>query len=93
MASFYRNAAWLLNGWAHYTRSGYERASSWFKPDALNVDMTGKTVIITGANSGLGKQATIELAKRGSRMLSLRSTRRHCAHAVQGWRKGQSCQG
>lgn len=68
MASLYRNAAWFLNGWTHYTRSGYERASAEFNPDALNVDMTGKTVIVSGANSGLGRQAATELAKRGSSM-------------------------
>ena len=33
---------------------------------AATVDMTGKVVLITGANSGIGRQAAIGLARLGA---------------------------
>lgn len=34
-----------------------------------NVKMQGKTVVITGANGGIGKETTKALAKRGARVI------------------------
>ena len=35
----------------------------------MSQDMSGKTIIITGANSGLGKASAITLAGMGARLL------------------------
>eukprot|EP01137_Pigoraptor_chileana_P007854 Opistho-2@53962 len=64
--SFYRNIVWYFHGLSHYTKAGYEEASKAFKPDALATDLTGRSFIVTGANSGIGKETTLELVKRGA---------------------------
>jgi len=47
-----------------FTRYGYERKCKTWNPNDLNVDLTGKVYIVTGANSGIGFATTKELAKR-----------------------------
>lgn len=37
----------------------------------MNYDLTNKTIIITGANSGIGKAASIQLAKLGAQVVML----------------------
>ena len=54
--SFYRNVVWFMKGMKEYTKSGYESASKKFSPSDLEVDCSGLSYMITGANSGLGKQ-------------------------------------
>ena len=48
-----------------FFRSGYESAAKSFNPADLEVDCSGKTYMVTGANSGIGKVAALEIASRG----------------------------
>ncbi|KAM6985277.1 dehydrogenase/reductase SDR family member 12 [Aplochiton taeniatus] len=63
--TFYRNAVWLVKGLQEYTKSGYEAAAKHFTPGDLDVDLNGRSFMITGANSGIGKTTAHEVAKRG----------------------------
>ena len=48
-------------------RNGYLGASKNFNAKDLEVDATGQSFVITGANSGLGKAAALAIAKKGKR--------------------------
>uniref|UniRef100_A0A3Q3XC62 Uncharacterized protein n=1 Tax=Mola mola TaxID=94237 RepID=A0A3Q3XC62_MOLML len=63
--SFYRNAVWFAKGLQEYTKSGYEAAARHFAPADLDVNLSGRSFMITGANSGIGKAAAQEIANRG----------------------------
>ncbi|XP_060940141.1 dehydrogenase/reductase SDR family member 12-like isoform X1 [Limanda limanda] len=63
--SVYRNAIWFLNGVHHYTRKGYEAASKDFQPQQLDVSVVGRSFMVTGANSGIGRETAMAIAKRG----------------------------
>lgn len=63
--SLYQQGAFLLKGLREFTKNGYLSAAKSFKPKDLEIDVTGRSFIITGANSGIGKSAAVEIAKRG----------------------------
>lgn len=63
--SFFRNAVWFARGLRDYTKGGYESASKHFNVKDLDVDCTGKSYMITGGNSGIGKCIALDIAKRG----------------------------
>eukprot|EP00116_Pleurobrachia_bachei_P001931 sb/3462193/ len=63
--SIYRNTVWLAKGLLEYTKSGYTAAAKDFKPTDLQVDCTSRHYLITGSNSGIGRETAMEVAKRG----------------------------
>ncbi|KAM7400718.1 hypothetical protein PAMA_005085 [Pampus argenteus] len=66
--SLYRNAVWFLNGIHQYTRKGYEVASKEFAPQDLDVSVVGRSFMVTGANSGIGRATAMAIAKKGGRV-------------------------
>lgn len=48
-------------------RSGYDKASQGFNSSDLNVDLTGRSFMVTGANSGIGFATCKAIAQRGKK--------------------------
>lgn len=46
-------------------RKGYEGASKYFEPQDLDVSVVGRSFMITGANSGIGRATAMAIAKKG----------------------------
>jgi dehydrogenase/reductase SDR family protein 12 len=59
-------AQWYSEGVRQYGKTGFTRAAASFNPSDLQVDMTGKTVVVTGANKGLGRETADAIAKLGA---------------------------
>jgi len=68
MTYAWRAGLWYLNARTKYTRLGFEAASQNFDADALDVDLAGKTYVVTGANSGIGFCTAKALAARGGKV-------------------------
>ena len=57
---------YLIKGLSEYTKSGYETAAKHFNAADLEVDLSQRSIMVTGANSGIGKSCAMEVAKRGA---------------------------
>ncbi|KAJ3109930.1 Dehydrogenase/reductase SDR member 12 [Physocladia obscura] len=63
----YRATVFALSGVFEFTRQGFEKSSRLFTPGALDSAATAsKTILVTGANSGLGRAAAEMFAARGA---------------------------
>lgn len=62
--SIFRSVVWFTKGMMEYTRAGFESAAKAFNAADLEVDLSNKAIMITGANSGIGKVTALEVAKR-----------------------------
>ena len=53
-------------GLKNFTKGGYEKAAASFDPTITSRDLKGVSAMVTGANQGIGYQASLDLASRGS---------------------------
>lgn len=69
MTSIWRGLLWAVNGAVNFGQSGFVKHSKSFRPDDFPSTLNGKTILVTGANSGLGLAATKQLAKMGATVI------------------------
>ncbi len=71
---------WLLDRSVvfNFDRNGFKRHAKGFLPSDLDVDLSERTVLVTGANSGLGFEACRGLGALGARVILL------CRNAARG---------
>lgn len=60
-----RGAQFFALGYMHFGHRGHAARKRTFTPGALDVDLSGRHYVVTGASSGLGRAAAEALASRG----------------------------
>lgn len=68
MSTIYRKGVWFVRGLREYTLNGHLEAKRKFEDLNADIykDLSGRAYMVTGANSGIGKCVSLELAKRGA---------------------------
>jgi dehydrogenase/reductase SDR family protein 12 len=60
-----RKSIWLAYGLKEFGHRGYDKMIKNADPNELNVNLQGKSFMVTGANQGLGYITAKQLAERG----------------------------
>lgn len=68
MSTVYRKSVWFVRGLREYTLNGFLDAKKKFEDLNSDIykDLSDQAFMVTGANSGIGKCVSYELAKRGA---------------------------
>ena len=69
MAAMLRQLNFVWKGMSESTKAGHTRARARFLPEDDRHAMEGKTVLVTGANAGLGRAAATALAEKRATVL------------------------
>ncbi|RYR06440.1 hypothetical protein Ahy_B05g073776 isoform B [Arachis hypogaea] len=62
----WRSTAFGVYGYLNFTKPAYLDHAKKFKPGEMDIQITGKNCIVTGANSGIGYATAEGLARRGA---------------------------
>eukprot|EP00761_Pharyngomonas_kirbyi_P007233 gb/GECH01007243.1/.p1 GENE.gb/GECH01007243.1/~~gb/GECH01007243.1/.p1 ORF type:complete len:333 (+),score=89.86 gb/GECH01007243.1/:1-999(+) len=66
MSHYFRQFYFGVKGYFQFTRQAYENKEKSWQPSSLDVDLSSRKYVVSGANSGLGKEAAMGFAKRGA---------------------------